>query len=86
MVSPAVAEFLMCPSRYVEWKLKKVLILVFKRLIILDFPDGLLVKIPHFTVGGLGSIPGQGNKILQAMQRGQEIKKLKDKSNNKKIS
>ena len=27
------------------------------------------------TAGGVGSIPGQGNKILQAMQRGQEIKR-----------
>ena len=27
-----------------------------------------------FTAGGLGSTPGQGTKILQAAQCGQEIK------------
>ena len=44
------------------------------------------LKLHVAITEGMGSIPGQGNKILQAMQRGQEIKKLKDKSNNKKIS
>ena len=33
-----------------------------------------------FTVEGLGSIPGQGTKIPQAVQRGQkQIKKTKQK-------
>ena len=34
-----------------------------------------MVRFPASIAGGPGSIPGRGNKILQAMQRGQEEKK-----------
>ena len=39
------------------------------------FPDGLVIRTQHFHCQGPGSIPGQGTKILQAMQRGKKKKK-----------
>ena len=36
-----------------------------------DFPGGPVVKTLRFHGGGLGLIPGQGTKILHAVQRGQ---------------
>ena len=33
-----------------------------------DFPSGPVVKTLSFDAGGMGSIPGQGTKISQAMQ------------------
>ena len=32
-----------------------------------DFPSGPVVKTLSFDAGGMGSIPGQGTKISQAM-------------------
>ena len=37
-----------------------------------DFPDGPVVRISALTAKGLGSTPGWGTKIPQAMQRGQK--------------
>ena len=37
-----------------------------------DFPGSPVVKTPHFTAGGTGSIPGQGTKIPHAVWRGQK--------------
>ena len=39
------------------------------------FPDGLVIRTRHFHCQGPGSVPGQGTKILQAMQRGKKKKK-----------
>ena len=36
------------------------------------------------TAGGAGSIPGQGTKILHAVQHGQEIKRKKKKKKERK--
>ena len=33
----------------------------------MHFPDGPVVKNPPWNVGDMGSIPGQGTKILHAM-------------------
>ena len=42
-------------------------------------PSGLMVKTLHFQcVGGIGSIPGQGNKILHAVGYDQKVKKKKE--------
>ena len=46
---------------------------IFSKDIFWDFSDSPVVKIPHSAVGGMSSIPGQGTKILQAMQYGQKI-------------
>ena len=32
-----------------------------------DFPGGLVIKTLHFKAGVVGSIPGQGAKILNAL-------------------
>ena len=42
-----------------------------------DFPGGPVVKTVSSTAGGIGSIPGQGSKILQDAPCGQ--KKIKTK-------
>ena len=39
------------------------------------FPGDRVVRIPHFHCRSLGSIPGQGTKILKAMQEGQKKKR-----------
>ena len=39
------------------------------------FPDGAVVKTGAFTAMGQGLIPGRGNKIPQAMWRGQKKQK-----------
>ena len=39
-----------------------------------EFPGGPVVRTCHFYCGGLGSVPGQGTKIPQAMQHGQRKK------------
>ena len=36
-----------------------------------------MVKTPHFSAGGAGSIPGQGAKIPHAEGRGQKKNKTK---------
>ena len=43
-----------------------------------QFPDGLVVRIWHFHCRGLGSIPGQGTEIPQAMR----MAKKKEKKRN----
>ena len=40
------------------------------------FPDGAVVKTGAFTAMGQGLIPGRGNKIPQAMWRGQKKTKM----------
>ena len=35
-----------------------------------------MVRTPRFHAGGMGSIPGQGNKIPHAMRHGQKKKKI----------
>ena len=42
-----------------------------------EFPGGSVVRTPHFTAGGPGSIPGQGSKILKAAQHSQIFWKKK---------
>ena len=42
-----------------------------------DFPGSSVVKNAHFNAGGMGSIPGQGTKILQVTWHGQKEKKKK---------
>ena len=44
-----------------------------------EFPDGLVLRTPHFYCQGPGSIPGWVIKILQAVLCGQKKKKKKDK-------
>ena len=39
-----------------------------------EFPGGPVAKTPHFCCQGLGSIPGEGNRILQAVLCGQRKK------------
>ena len=39
-----------------------------------EFPGGLMVRILSFHCCDLGSVPGQGTKIPQAMQHGQKRK------------
>ena len=48
-----------------------------------EFPGGLVVRIPGFHCCGLGSIPGWGTEILQAMWGGQKTKQNKTKQTNK---
>ena len=45
-----------------------------------EFPRGPIVRTLcfHWAGDGMGSIPGQGTKILQAALRGQREKKKKD--------
>ena len=40
-----------------------------------EFPGGPVVKTQCFRCSGLGLIPGEGMKILQATQRGQKMNK-----------
>ena len=42
-----------------------------------EFPGSPAVRTRRFHCGGLGSIPGRGTKILQAVQCGQKNKKNK---------
>ena len=37
-----------------------------------EFPGGLVIGIPGFHCCGLGSVPGRGTEILQAMQCSQK--------------
>ena len=39
-----------------------------------EFPGGPVVRSRRFHCGGLGSIPGRGTKILQAVWYGQKQK------------
>jgi len=41
-----------------------------------DFSGGPVIKTRSPPIGGIGSIPGQGTKILHVMWRGQKKKKL----------
>ena len=41
-----------------------------------EFPGGLGVRILSFYCHGPGSVPGQGTKILQAMQRGKTFMRI----------
>ena len=45
-----------------------------------DFPGSSVVKNAHFNAWGMGSIPGQGTKILQVTWHGQKEKKKKIKN------
>ena len=45
-----------------------------------EFPGGPVVRTPCFHCGGVGSIPGQGTKIPQAVQCGQKTKTNKQKT------
>ena len=45
-----------------------------------EFPGGLVVRIQCFHCRGLGSVPGQGNEIPQAVRRGQKKEKKKKKT------
>ena len=46
-----------------------------------DFPGGPVVKTPHFPhAGGMGSIPGQGTKILYGVHCSQKERKKKQES------
>ena len=45
-----------------------------------EFPGGSVVRTPHFTAEGPGSIPGQGSKILKAVQHSQIFWKKKKKA------
>ena len=45
------------------------------KIVIREFPCGPVVRTRYFHCHGLGSIPGQGTKILQAIQQGQKKKK-----------
>ena len=42
-------------------------VIILKRKDVWDFPGGPFVGTSPFTVGGVGSIPGQGAKIPQAL-------------------
>ena len=39
---------------------------------LMEFPGGLMVRIPGFHCCGPGSVPGQGAEILQAVWWGQK--------------
>ena len=52
-------------------KWKKLLNLTFKNLTSREFPGGPVVRMPHSTTGGTGSISGWETKTLHAMQHGQ---------------
>ena len=47
------------------------------KIVIREFPCGPVVRTRYFHCHDLGSIPGQGTKILQAIQQGQKKKKKK---------
>ena len=49
-----------------------------------DFPGGPVVKTPCFQCRGMGSIPGQGTKIPQAVWP-KKKKKRKEKEKKKKM-
>jgi len=40
-----------------------------------EFPGSIVVRTQHFHYQGLGSVPGQGTKILQAMPRSKKLKR-----------
>ena len=40
-----------------------------------EFPGGLVVRILGFHCRGLGSVPGRGTEILQAIQQGRKKEK-----------
>ena len=50
----------------------------------MEFPRGLVVRITGFHCRGLGSVPGQGTEIPQAMQHCQKKQKTKKKKRNAK--
>ena len=53
----------------------------------MEFPSGPVAKTWHFHCGGLGSIPGWGTKILQAVWHSQKViivKKIKLKEKKRK--
>ena len=43
------------------------------------FPRGPVLRTWHFHSSGLGSIPGRGTKILQAVGYGQTLKQKQNK-------
>ena len=43
-----------------------------------EFPGGLMVRTQHFHCHGLGSIPGWGPEILQALWHGEKKKDTND--------
>ena len=43
-----------------------------------EFPGSPVVRVCSSTAGGMGSIPGPGNKILHSTQCGQKKKKKKE--------
>ena len=45
------------------------------KLVIREFPCGPVVRTRYFRCHGLGSIPDQGTKILQAIQQGKKTQK-----------
>ena len=49
-----------------------------------DFPGSPVVKTLPSTAGGVGSIPGQGTKVLPAAGCGQKLKKKKEGKKRKK--
>ena len=40
-----------------------------------EFPGSIVVRTQHFHYQGLGSVPGQGTKILQAMPQSKKLKR-----------
>ena len=44
-----------------------------------EFPGGPVVGLRASTAGGMGSIPGEGTKILHAMRHSQNPNKTKSK-------
>lgn len=52
--------------------------LMFRVIITLGVPSGLVVGVPRFDCHGLVSGPGQGTEVLQAAWFGQEKKKKKE--------
>ena len=60
-----------------HWTAREVPINYFKSKEFREFPGGPVVRTRSFHCWGPGSIPGQGTKIPQAAQCGQEKKKKK---------
>ena len=55
-----------------------LLSLLFKKRL-REFPNGIVVRIPGFQYCGLGSVPGWGTKILQAVWGTPPKKKKRDR-------
>ena len=66
------------PPPQVRLAVLRIYLKVLKMLMPLEFPGGLVVKIPGFHCHGQGSILGQGTEIPQAMQCGQKAKQNAD--------